>query len=221
MAEINEILNIEDEDLTKLPNTSDLLTLITRWESESASYHDELKREQDLCEQYYLGNQTKRDRVPAYLSNHVTNRIFEAVETAVPIITSKPPEFDVKPNTNSEEDSLLAEDVQNILSETFDILDVKEKLEIAARHMLMFRFGVLKPFYNDEIKSVDVRYIRPQLIYIPKYGQNVHELPYVMEKQNYTSQDLIDFFGEAKVKGKVITSSDEKELLSSSLLEKR
>jgi len=203
--------NIEDQDLTDLPTDNELVTLITNWEMESTSYHDELKREQDLCEQYYLGNQTKRDRVPAYLSNHVTNRIFEAIETAVPIITSKPPEFEVKPNTSSEEDVLLAEDIQNILSEEFDKLDVKEKLEVAARHMLMFRFGVLKPFYNTETKNVDVRYIRPQLIYIPKYGQNVHELPYVMEKQNYTYQDLIDYFGEEKIKDKITSNTEEKE----------
>lgn len=206
-----EIISIEETNLEELPTEEQLVTLIGGWETESASYHDELKKEQDFCEQYYLGNQTKRDRVPAYLSNHVTNRIFEAIETAVPIITSKPPEFDVKPNTNSEEDVLLAEDIQNILAEEFDKLDVKEKIEVAARHMMMFRFGVLKPFYNEEIKGVDVRYIRPQLIYIPKYGQSVQELPYIMEKQNYTYQDLIDFFGEDKIKDKVITKTEEME----------
>lgn len=210
MPETNDYIEIGETNLENLPDDQSLVTLISSWETESASYHDELKKEQDFCEQYYLGNQTKRDRIPAYLSNHVTNRIFEAVETAIPIVTSKSPEFDVKPNTNSEEDVLLAEDIQNILAEEFDKLDVKEKLEVAARHMLMFRFGVLKPFYNEEIKGVDVRYIRPQLIYIPKYGQTVHELPYIMEKQNYTYQDLIDYFGE-EVKTKLISSTDEKE----------
>ena len=208
MAE--EYKNIEEQNLENLPEDSDLVTLISGWEIESASYHDELKREQDICEQYYLGNQTKRDRVPAYLSNHVTNRIFEAVETATPIITSKMPEFNVKPNTDSEEDALLAEDIQNILAEEFDKLDIKEKVEVAARHMLMFRFGTLRPFYNTETKGNDLRYVRPQLIYIPKYGQSVHELPYIMEKQSYTYQDLIAFFGE-DVASKVLTNPTDKE----------
>ena len=58
MAE--EYKNIEEQNLENLPEDSDLVTLISGWEIESASYHDELKREQDICEQYYLGNQTKR-----------------------------------------------------------------------------------------------------------------------------------------------------------------
>src|SRR3990167_10071609 len=206
-----QITTLDEQDLTDLPEDTDLVSLISGWEIESSSYHDELKKEQDFCEQYYLGNQTKRDRVPAYLSNHVTNRVFEAVETAVPIITSKMPEFDVKPNTSSELDFLLAEDIQNILAEEFDVLDVKEKTEVAARHMLMFRFGVLRPFYNTVKKSNDLRYVRPQLIYIPKYGQTIYELPYVMEKQNYTYQDLITEFGE-EVKDKVISKNDDMEV---------
>lgn len=200
--------NIDEQNLKELPEDADLVNLITGWETESNSYHDELKKEQDACEQYYLGNQTKRDRVPAYLSNHVTNRVFEAIETAVPIITSKSPEFDVKPNTDSEDDFVLAEDIQNILAEEFDTLDVKEKIEVAVRHMMLFRFGVLKPFYNEEIKGIDVRYVRPQLIYIPKYGQSVHELPYIMEKQNYTAQDLEDNFDAEAIKNVVTVSTD-------------
>jgi len=202
---------IHEEAVPKdLPSDDNLVEMISRWEVESKPYNDELRKEQDFCEQYYLGNQTMRNYVPQFLSNHVTNRIFEAIETAVPIITAKSPEFIALPAQEDEESALLADKTQKVLSELFDKLDIKEKLETVVRHFLLFRFGVLKPFWNEIKKNIDVRYVRPQLIYIPRYGQSVDELPYILEDQSYTYQDLVDNFGAEKALSLLVTTSEGK-----------
>src|SRR3990167_5871955 len=91
VTEINPQYSTEPlkDDLDILPSDSDLVTKINNWLAESRNYHNELLEAQKKGEDYYKGKQTKKDRVPAHLSNFVQNRIFESVETIVPIVTSR------------------------------------------------------------------------------------------------------------------------------------
>src|SRR3990167_7902292 len=88
--------------LDVLPEDGELLTKINSWLAESKDFYATLYDVQKKAEDYYLGKQTKLDQVPQHLSNFVQNRIFESVETILPIITSRPAEFIVKSPDESE-----------------------------------------------------------------------------------------------------------------------
>src|SRR3990167_9302423 len=105
-----------------LPEDADLLAKITSWLAESKDFYTTLYDAQKKAEDYYLGKQTKRDQVPGHLSNFVQNRIFESVETILPIVTSKPAEFIVRSPDVSELGPMKAKKVQMELADLYDRL---------------------------------------------------------------------------------------------------
>jgi hypothetical protein len=63
------------------------------------------------------------------------------------------------------------------------------------RHMIVYRYGAWKPFWNEYTNNVDVKWVRPKRLYFPKVAT---ELPYVMEKIDLTADEMKDTFGEKK-----------------------
>lgn len=191
-------VNAETKDvLDVLPGDEELLTKINGWLAESKSYYNVLFDAQKKSEDYYLGNQTKRNQVPNHLSNFVQNRIFESVETILPIITSNPAQFIVKAPDNSELGIMRAQKIQLKLSDLYDEVMVSQKLEDASRSALNYRFGVLKAEWDTESDDPTLKFVRSQRVRIPNYGGRfVKDLPYVIEKIDMDFQEIKDFFGD-------------------------
>ncbi len=183
-------------------NTSDndLITISTQWMLEAEPFHAYLKRIQNINEQYYFGNQTLKGSVPGDLSDAVQNQIFMGIETAVPIITANPPQFIVEPPEDAEVSGDYAYTLQKILGMLYETLDIRSKGEFLIRTMVIYRFGVWKPYWDYKKNNVNVRAIRPQRLYIPKYGMTEGELPYVIEAIDMTYDEIRDQFGEEKFK---------------------
>lgn len=207
MAELDQPINEQTpqatqtkETLDVLPSDEEIIRKKNYWLAESKTYYEALKEVQDRSEKYYLGDQTKRDLIPAHLSNFVGNRIFESAETILPIITSNPAEFLAKSPDNSELGIKRAHKVQFALSNIYEELNMSQKLEDASRFSLLYRFGILKFFWDDEKDNVGVKAVRPQRIRIPKFGRTAQDLPYLIEKMDMTYQEMSDFFGEDKAK---------------------
>ena len=193
-------MNEDLKEPTELLEDSDLVALSERWMKESEEYHGQLAMTQQVAEQYYLGNQTELERVPDYASKAVENHVFMGVETIVPIATSNTPQFVVSPANESEASALLSDAIEAILGRNYEARDVRGKLEQSFRHLPLFRFGVLKIIWNEELDDCDLKVVRPQRIWIPKYGNSVHELPYIIEKVDMTFDEIREFFGEDKLK---------------------
>jgi len=82
------------------------------------------------------------------------------------------------------------------LDKKYQTLEIQKKLEEVTRSMLLYRFGVLKWFWNDVTDDVDVTYVDPRLILIPKLRCNPHDLPYKIELQEYTPEEIDSYFPE-------------------------
>jgi len=185
------------DTLDVLPDDTELVAKVNGWLAESKDFYTILYDAQKKAEEYYLGKQTKRDQVPNHLSNFVQNRIFEAVETILPIITSKPAEFIVKSPDISELGPRRARKVQLALSDLYDEVMVSQKLEDASRSALNYRFGVLKAEWDENTDNPTLKFVRSQRVRIPNYGGRfVKDLPYVIEKIDMGYQEIKDFFGE-------------------------
>jgi len=67
------------------------------------------------------------------------------------------------------------------------------------RDIILKRFGVMKWFWNFQTNDVDVKTVDPRLIIIPRLRMDVNdpEFPYVMELQEYTREEMRDFFPDA------------------------
>lgn len=191
-----------DDTLKKLTINSkkeDILETFNKWLDESEIYHNEMLKAQKLSYEYYIGNQTDKNEVPPYLSNTIENRIFESVETLVPIATSSAHQFQVLPASEEPDSKFKADKLGKILNRKYETLNIQEKLENITRDMLLRRFGVLKYEWNFDKDDVDVRKIDPRLILIPKLRVKPEKLSYVIEIQEYSKQEIEDYFPKINV----------------------
>ena len=155
---------------------ADLIILGNRWLAESEPFHQELEGIWKTNEAYYLGNQTEIERVPAFSSDAVQNHEFMGVETVVPIITSNTPQFLGSPVNEDELSATMADSVEKILGIRYEEGDFRSKIEQAVRHMIIYRYGVLKPFWNEYIDDWDVKAVHPRRLYFPRYGSRVEDV---------------------------------------------
>lgn len=183
----------------KIPtmDTSDdeLVTVANKWLEESKKYHSELEKVWKENEEYYKGKQTKIDKVPSDMSNAVQNHIFMGVETVVPIITANPPQFLVEAPAESDKAVEYSYAVQQVLTIHYETKDVRTAGETLMRHMIVYRAGIWKVFWDTKINDVNLKSVRPQRVYFPKVST---ELPYLIEKIDITADDFVDVFGEGR-----------------------
>ena len=189
-------MNELDTEIKFGENTKDddLIIQIESWLRESRSYHDWLLAKQKVAEQYYLGNQTEKAFIPEHQSNTVENRIFEGVETLVPISTSAAHHFLVLPGSNSENSVKRADKLQKVLDIKYTTEFVQKKLEETTRHLLLYRFGVLKWGWDVVKDDLEIKVIDPRLILMPKLRCDPHDLPYKIELQEYTPEEVENYF---------------------------
>jgi len=193
-----------EDDLNTFEITAkekDLETTFKAWLKESQSYHDHLLEFQKISEEYYKGNQTDRDLIQNSNTKAVENRIFEGIETLVPIATSRPHQFLVLPGSENETSVKRANTLQKVLSRKNETLEMQRKLEEVTRHLLLYRFGVMKWCWSYERDDVDVEVVDPRLILIPRYRMDPHDLPYKMEIQEYTKKEMKEYWPKADLDG--------------------
>src|SRR3990167_2935338 len=173
----------------------DLITLGNKWLRESEPFHAELENVWKVNEAYYLGRQTEMERVPAFSSDAVENHEFMGVETVVPIITSNTPQFLVSPANEDELSAKLADAIEKILSVSYEERSMRSQIEQAVRHMVIFRYGVLKPFWNEYIDDWDVKAVHPRRIYFPRYGSKIEDIN-IVEKIDMTFDEIKELWGD-------------------------
>ena len=181
-------------EFNKDASDEEILEVTQAWLEQSQTYHDEIKRNQDYALEYYVGNQTGKDEIPEVDSDVVYNRVFEATETLVPIVTSTAHQFLAVPAGADDASKEAAHKVQQALNRKYRDMDMRGHLEIVVRNMLIMRFGVMKWDWDTDTNDVMVRSIDPRLIYIPKLRIAPNETPYVIELQEYDQYDFESFF---------------------------
>ena len=175
----------------------ELLKTFEAWMKDSQTYHDYLLTFQKQTEQYYRGNQTERDAIAARQSANsdtVENRVFEAVETIVPIVTSKAHQFIVLPGSEAETSVDRANNLQKVLSRKYETIEMQRKLEEITRQILLYRFGVMKWEWSYEKDDVDVKVVDPRLMMVPRMRLDPHDLPYKIEIQEYSKKEMQEFW---------------------------
>jgi hypothetical protein len=176
---------------------ANLISIASAWFQESKRYHTELERIWKQNEDYYKGKQTFMERVPADMSNTVQNQIFMGIETIVPIITANPPQFIAEPPEESDTSVEYADALQKVLGIHYETKDVRTNGEMLVRHMLIYRYGCWKVYWDEREDDVGLKTIRPQRLYFPKVAT---ELPYIMEQMDITSEEFKEIWGEEKFK---------------------
>lgn len=190
---------MEEEHFSIDSKKEDIESTFKSWLIESRSYHDALDKARELTHQYYVGEQTSKGRVPAYNSNIVENRVFESIETIVPIVTANAHSFLVLPASDNEKSVDKANKLGKVLDRKYQTLEMQRKLEEVTRDILLKRFGVMKWVWDEVLDDVDIKVIDPKNIFIPKLKVPANDLYYKIELQEYTKAEMLEYFPKIKI----------------------
>ena len=147
--------NIKEEDeFTSKMSDTDILSLVAQWKAEYAQYYLDIKKSQDKCFDYWIGKQKVDIQDTLDGRNIVVNKMFEAIETFIPIATRANPEPLVSSDT-SPEGQELAKDLKNTLVYQADIQHLKRKLAKMTRQWMLNLIGDV-PEYAPTVESVKV-----------------------------------------------------------------
>lgn len=182
------------QPLTDQTKDEEICERVNAWFRDCESYHDTLLRAQNEAVQYYLGNQTRRHEVPAYNSDTVFNRIFEATETIIPIVTGAAHQFMTMPAQENEVSLERARKHQQVLNLKYEELEIRSLLEVVVRDIILKRFGVIEYGWDSQKDDVGVWVRDPRSIYIPKVRRPAHELDYVIRIAEFTAEQISEEF---------------------------
>lgn len=201
-----------EEEFDASLTDEELLKQISAWEKESEEYYEVLKRIWARNLDYYKGIQTDVDRIYGKESKAVENRIWMAVETMIPIATSRLPDIVVRSENEDEQSQMDAQDLQDILGFHMERVGMQELAERFLRDMAVKRYGVLKAVWDKDKDDVGVRLVDPRRIRVPKYGKNICELKYIIEDLELSYEQIESEFGKDKAEELNKTSTKDSEM---------
>lgn len=176
--------------------------LVMQWKRTYDSYYQSVAPGQKLSFEYWIGKQ-QSDESEQVQGNSplVDNKIFEAIETFIPIATRANPDPLVKADP-SDAGQALAKAVKEALVSEADKQKFRKKLKGMLRNWIIYRIGVLKISYNVLLNRIETDVINPKRLIFDKDG-HIDEAgkftgEYIGEKKQASASKLYEMFPKKK-----------------------
>lgn len=167
-TDTQQTIKPEDEYTSKFSD-SEIIKLTAEWQKNYSGYYQDIEKVQDKAFEYWLGKQ-KVDMVDTLEGKDiVVNKLFEAIETFIPIATRSNPEPLVSAD-NSPEGQSLAKDLKEVLSFQADIQKLRRKLARLCRQWMIYLIGGIEVDYDVEIDDIKTTVINPKRFIFDKEG---------------------------------------------------
>lgn len=177
--------------------TEEAKKMRAQWKAAYSVYNGDVEPQQKLSYNYWIGKQ--RVDTLEQLDGHdtVDNRIFNAVETFLPIANRANPDPLVKAD-ESPEGQELAKNVQNALVDWADKTKFRMKLKKGTRHWILRKLGVWKMTYNVLKDAIDCEPLNPKNMYFDPDGYwddaGLFQGDWLGEKKKKSAGTLVDMF---------------------------
>lgn len=151
-----------------------------------------LETRQKENEKYWIGETLDETGLYDYQSRYKEGRIFNAIETLIPMALSKPPEPIVTEAEDSDASRELAKSHHDYLLGMYEDGYYKTKLTSVVRHLLIgYRLGVLKVRHDKDVGDLNetgepggdivVDVVRPQRVVIGERTKTIDSVRFVAE----------------------------------------
>lgn len=160
---------IPEDEYESSYSEEEVISLTKDWEKTYFGYYAEIEKRQDKFIKYWLGKQQVDIQDTLDNRNIVTNQLFKAVETFLPIATRSNPEPLVAAD-QSDEGQKLAKDVKDTLVYQADQQILRRKLARMTRHWLLYLIGAIEVEYDEEIDDIKTSVINPKKFIFDKDG---------------------------------------------------
>lgn len=148
----------------------DVIELTSNWKKTYEGYYKDISQTQDVSYAYWIGKQSNDSMDYIEGAKIVDNRIFNALETFLPIATRANPEPLVT-SDNSDIGQQLAKDTKDALSHLADKLKLRMKLKGLTRNWALMRLGVLRMEYDYLKDEIDIEVVHSKRILLDPNGQ--------------------------------------------------
>jgi len=180
----------------------EVVSLVGQWKQQYNSYYSEVEPSQNIAFSYWIGKQGTADANDTGVSQMlIDNKIFEAVETFIPIATRANPDPLVQADP-SLMGQRLARDLKQALVSEADRQKLRKILKRLLRHWLIYRIGILKVSYNIVLDQIETNVIIPKRMVFDKDGtwdeSGFFTGEYIGEKKKATASTLIKLFPKKK-----------------------
>ena len=192
------------EDFFTIDKTdAELTSMIDRKIRSAYGEYEKLKTEGTRNERYWANEQLQGINLYWHNSRIVQNRIYMGTETMVPIITSKPAEpmitmagFDEKKDGSEKEREFLRQIERMLLDKYYDEDHPQQEVfEMIARHLLLYKIGIPKIRWDDDMDDYIVEFVHPHKMIISPDG-HYNEDVWTAEYMEWTLGDIIKEFPE-------------------------
>jgi hypothetical protein len=197
---VSEDLNPEpldefESDLSEV----EIVQLVDSWKRSYAPYYSDIESGQTLSFEYWLGKQASDDAEIGRAL--VDNRIFQAIETFIPIATRANPDPLVQADPGP-----IGQQLEKAIKDTLvfeaDRQKLRKVLKKLLRQWLIYRLGCIKLSFNNVTNQIETEAINPKRLVLDKDG-HVDEAgfftgQYIGEKKRNTAQNLIELFPKKK-----------------------
>lgn len=181
----------------------EIISLTAQWKQNYNIYYAPIDQTQQLAFDYWIGKHHSDDVGPSQqnTSNVVDNKIFESLETFLPIATRANPDPLVNADPG-EMGQMVAKAIKTALVRLADITKLRRKLARMTRHWALYRVGVAKISWDPILKEIRTDIINARRIifdkdgYIDEGGHFIGE--YIGEKKKTTAERLADLFPKKK-----------------------
>lgn len=119
----------------------------------------------------HLGKQVDVSRLYRYQVPYVENEIFVGTETIVSYLTTRQPQAEVYPAQDEDRSKQLAIDLERVLNCHSERFDLKRKLEVCVRNLLLKRVAFLKlrfDSHHGKKGEIVVEVIDPEHVIVDK-----------------------------------------------------
>ncbi len=196
---INEGL-VEQKELLKVTMPDDeLIRQINKDMQSAMPLYSKMKAIQDENEKYYLGEQIDKNKFD-YEIPTAENLLYMATETIISIVNSNRKEPIVLASQNTDESRDLASKTQTFLSWKWGYEGMNTKYGQWIRHAMLYRIGVLKVRFDEDLDDFEINLIRPQRIMIDADATNEYDAKFIIEFKKDTLDNLEKMFPKAKQK---------------------
>jgi hypothetical protein len=164
----NQTIEPQDEYTSKLSD-EEIKSLTADWKKTYRAYYDDIEKTQKTAFDYWIGKQKTETQDTLEGRDIVVNKLFEAIETFLPIATRANPDALVSAD-NSPEGQALAKDVKEALRFQADEQVLRRKLARMVRDWMINRIGVIEVDYDIEIDDIKTTVILPKRVIFDKDG---------------------------------------------------
>ena len=192
VGEIQDFWTIDTPD-------DELVKMIERKMTAASPEYEKFKKEGKRNERYWMPDHLEGIDLYWYQSRIIQNRIYMGIETMVPIITSKPAEPIISVADDEEEDSEKSRDftnrLQKVLLDKYNNEDrpQQEIFEMISRHLLLFKLGVLKIIWDEQLNDYYIEFIHPHKLIISSDGY-FNEDVWVAQYIEKPYKELVEMF---------------------------